>query len=86
MYRIGMRWILLTVTCAALTAACGTVASRGEGALSPAQTVFPDLTEKLEDRGPAPEIENEVWLNSENPLRLAALHGNVVLLDFWTFG
>lgn len=33
----------------------------------------------------APEITNEVWLNSE-PQRLAELKGRVVLLEFWTFG
>ena len=36
--------------------------------------------------GEAPELENDVWLNSDQPLRLADLHGKVVLLDMWTFG
>lgn len=40
----------------------------------------------LEDLGPAPELENEVWLNVDAPLRLANLRGQVVLLDMWTFG
>jgi hypothetical protein len=40
----------------------------------------------LKDYGPAPELENEVWLNTEVPLRLADLGGKVVLLDMWTFG
>ena len=35
--------------------------------------------------GEAPELRNDVWLNSE-PLRLAGLRGQVVLLDMWTFG
>ena len=34
---------------------------------------------------PAPEISNEIWLNSE-PLRLADLRGKVVMVEFWTFG
>ena len=34
---------------------------------------------------PAPEIANEVWLNSE-PRRMADLRGKVVLVEFWTFG
>ena len=34
---------------------------------------------------PAPEINNEVWINSP-PLRLAELRGKVVLLEFWTYG
>ena len=41
---------------------------------------------KLEDLGEAPELENEVWLNTDQPLRLADLRGKVVLLDMWTFG
>jgi hypothetical protein len=40
----------------------------------------------LENLGPAPELENEVWLNVDAPLRLANLRGKVVLLDMWTFG
>ena len=36
--------------------------------------------------GQAPELENEVWLNVEQPLRIADLRGKVVLLDMWTFG
>ncbi len=40
---------------------------------------------RLPDFGPAPELRNDVWLNS-NPLRLADLQGKVVLLEFWTFG
>ena len=39
----------------------------------------------LPNFGPAPEIENDIWLNSD-PLRLAELKGKVVLLEFWTFG
>jgi hypothetical protein len=40
----------------------------------------------LDDFGPAPELENEVWLNTVEPLRLVNLRGQVVLLDMWTFG
>jgi len=40
----------------------------------------------LPDLGEAPELENEVWLNVDAPLRLADLRGKVVLLDMWTFG
>ena len=41
---------------------------------------------ELENLGPAPELENEIWLNTEAPLRLADLRGQVVLLEMWTFG
>jgi hypothetical protein len=40
----------------------------------------------IEDLGPAPELQNEVWLNTDQPLRLADLRGQVVLIDMWTFG
>ena len=39
----------------------------------------------LPDLGPAPELNNTIWLNTESPLRLAGLRGNVVALDMWTF-
>jgi thiol-disulfide isomerase/thioredoxin len=34
----------------------------------------------------APELENEVWLNVDHPLRLADLRGKVVAIEMWTFG
>lgn len=40
----------------------------------------------LQSLGPAPELENEVWINAEEPLRLADLRGQVVLVDMWTYG
>lgn len=36
--------------------------------------------------GPAPDWNNDVWLNTDRPLRLADVQGKVVLLEFWTFG
>lgn len=40
----------------------------------------------LPNLGPAPEVDNEVWLNTDQPLSLAKLRGQVVLLEMWTFG
>jgi thiol-disulfide isomerase/thioredoxin len=40
----------------------------------------------LPDLGLAPELTNEIWLNVDEPLRLADLRGKVVLLEMWTFG
>ena len=34
---------------------------------------------------PAPEIASGAWINSE-PLTLKKLRGNVVLVEFWTYG
>jgi thiol-disulfide isomerase/thioredoxin len=39
----------------------------------------------LDDLGPAPELTNDVWINSDKPLRIADLRGKVILLEFWTF-
>lgn len=52
-------------------------------ALSTAATT--SQTASLPDLGPAPELTNSVWLNTDSPLRLAALRGKVVGLDMWTF-
>jgi len=41
---------------------------------------------ELDDLGPAPELYNETWLNTDQPLRLEDLRGKVVLLEMWTFG
>ena len=35
--------------------------------------------------GTPPELNNEVWLNSD-PLKLANLQGQVVIVEFWTYG
>ena len=43
------------------------------------------LLASLTPLGLPPELNNEIWLNSE-PLKLADLHGKVVVIEFWTFG
>jgi hypothetical protein len=52
----------------------------------PGETTTPEPLTTLKDYGTAPELANEVWLNVDEPLRLADLRGQVVLLDMWTFG
>lgn len=52
----------------------------------PPPTVPPQPTASLPDLGPAPDITNEVWLNTDQPLNLELLRGEVVLVEFWTFG
>jgi hypothetical protein len=51
--------------------------------ITPPTPVTEDL---LPDLGPAPDITNEIWLNSDIPLSLNTLADKVVLLEFWTFG
>jgi len=53
----------------------------------PTLTQLPaEVKADLPDLGEAPELENEVWLNTDQPLRMVDLRGKVVLLDMWTFG
>lgn len=68
--------ILMLVACLALSACAGQAAAND-------QTI---AEVELKNMGPAPELTNTVWLNTKDKsLRLADLHGKVVLLEFWTF-
>lgn len=68
--------------------ACGTVATVEPETVEPeSETLDPmPASVSLPDLGPAPELTNEVWLNVDEPLRLADLQGKVVAIDMWTFG
>lgn len=44
------------------------------------------LADYLPVLGEAPEVLNETWINTDGPLRLEDLEGQVVLIEFWTFG
>lgn len=68
----------------ALLALAGCSSQQPEPTNQPSATPTPAV--QLDDLGPAPELHNETWLNTEQPLRLADLRGQVVLLEMWTFG
>ncbi len=59
--------------------------SESSGSSSSSTTVN-QATNTLPYYGQAPELTNQVWLNTDAPLRLAELRGKVVLLEMWTFG
>ncbi len=68
------------------------ISPQSSSSRTPTQAIEPELEEylypspELPNHGPAPELTNKVWLNTDHPLRLADLRGKVVLLEMWTFG
>ena len=61
------------------------VLSNGITRLTSGEQMIPSRTLTEETKAPAaPELSTGIWINSE-PLTLKALHGRVVLLEFWTF-
>jgi thiol-disulfide isomerase/thioredoxin len=69
-------------------AACSAAGKAGQTD-RPAASASPQAqldSPSLPDMGPAPELTNTIWLNTDHPLRLADLRGKVVALDMWTFG
>lgn len=61
------------------------VVSDGISRLTAADQIIPSRTLTEETKAPlAPEISNDIWINSE-PLTLKSLRGRVVLIEFWTF-
>jgi len=61
-----------------------TVLATGIITPQPTATSLPEIV--LPDLGEAPDITNDVWLNTDQPLPLNAVRGKVVLVEFWTFG
>lgn len=56
-----------------------------EGNTSSLTLAQQQLLARLPALSAAPELQNEIWFNSE-PLQLAALRGKVVMVEFWTYG
>src|SRR5688572_8057485 len=77
-----MNRVLAGCLLAATVLGCGLLTNMpGQGAGEMSDTIS-DLPVLFE----APELANEVWLNTDQPLRLADLRGKVVALEMWTFG
>ena len=77
--------LLLVVATATILGACTVEPPIGESKVPESQAVEFEAV-ILPNLGPAPELQNDVWFNTDRPLRLAELRGSVVLLDMWTFG
>lgn len=65
--------------------ACSSIPNTPNASSTPEMETV-DTTSSLPVIRKAPELNNEVWLNIDQPLRLADLQGKVVLLEMWTFG
>src|SRR5512133_1312801 len=74
-----MKHLLIAAFLIALTACSTPPASEGMNSL----IKLPSAS--LPDLGPAPELKNSVWLNTDSPLRLSDLRGKVVGVEMWTF-
>lgn len=75
---MGYSILPLIIVMLALTG-CSSSTMNGAAPKPTAAAPYPDL-------GLAPELTNEIWLNTPEPLRLADQRGKVVLIDMWTFG
>jgi thiol-disulfide isomerase/thioredoxin len=90
-----MRWIIFMLTTVFFGACAAPIESPPISKPTPIGPTLPTqpassavaqgFHANLPDLGTAPELTNEVWLNTDRPLRLADLRGKVVLLDMWTF-
>jgi thiol-disulfide isomerase/thioredoxin len=81
-------WTSVAVLVCGTLVSCSSASTPSSGAndSDPAKPESTAIPVSLPDMGPAPELTNQVWLNTAGPLRLSALRGKVVLLDMWTFG
>lgn len=83
---MNSKWFAL-IAVFLLLAACSPIRFSGstQGQQNATSRTADPTRSSLPDRGPAPELENKVWINTDQPLRLQDLHGKVVLLEMWTF-
>ena len=84
-FQAGWRWLIAT---GLLLAGCGPAANIAPNGQDGAVAPLPEgavVNANLPDYGAAPELHNTVWLNTPQPLTLAGLRGQVVLLEMWTF-
>jgi len=77
---------LLLAACSTASAGTEPVNTASKDAPAAEKEAQQEVAVDLPNLGPAPELQNEIWLNTSEPLRLANLRGKVVLLDMWTFG
>ena len=83
MYRVSILFLFIGM----LLAACaGSLDQSGQVQNPLSEMADQGQSADLPDLGPAPELSSEIWINSDQPLRLAQLRGKVVLLEMWTFG
>lgn len=77
--------IVAALSLAMILAACTVSNGSSSGEVSAIQSDLAQPT-ALVVIGPAPELKNDIWLNTDHPLRLVDLRGKVVALEMWTFG
>lgn len=80
------KWLLFPLLIFLAGCAITPAAQQKESPAVKSHTPEEEVTVELPNLGPAPELQNDIWLNTDGPLRLADLRGKVVLLDMWTFG
>lgn len=81
--------ILILAACTSSNQPEATAESGGVQILASGTVVPPTakpIRVDLPDMGAAPEILNDTWVNTDEPVTLASVQGKVVLLEFWTFG
>ena len=79
------RWLSILMLAVAACVSGPPASPNAVDSAATAPTLAPEVT--LENYGPAPELTNTHWLNTDGQaLRLADLRGQVVAIDMWTFG